>query len=112
MIKQYLIQIKIAAFILAFVLSNTFAVWATYQVVTGREAKKDKKVIIEIVENHNEDLISQQEHSNEIAKIQKQYEAKLSAINLVSSVDTCPISDFERVWNEAAAVANSYTIQN
>jgi hypothetical protein len=78
-----------------------------YKLATGKQAKKEVKVITEIVENQNEDIISIQEHTKKVAQLQKQYEKKLANISRVDSPSDCSVSDFERVWNEAIGIANS-----
>ena len=83
-----------------------------YQLATGQVAKKTVKVANTKIENHNEDTISLQRHSNDIAKIQKSYEKKLRELSLVPRGDSCNIGDFERVWNEAISITNSVQLSD
>ena len=105
-------QYKFLAAIVAIgvILSGTFLFGVDYQ--KGKEAKKEVKIIKAEVEDHNEDTISQQKHTNDIAKIQKSHEKELRKLRLVVSGNTCAVGDIERLWNEAAIVANSYVVEN
>ena len=76
------------------------------------EVKKDKKVLIAEVEDHNEDVISLKEHTAIIAEKQKQYKKSLENISLVDNSIPCPVVDLERVYNETIKAANSMHFQN
>ena len=83
-----------------------------YNQATGKVAKETVKVANAKIENHNEDTISLQEHTNDIAKIQKSYEEELRKLNLVQRSDTCNISDYERLHNEAVSIANNVQFED
>jgi hypothetical protein len=106
------LQYKFLAALLAIgaILSGAFLFGVDYQ--KGKQAKKEVKIIIKEVINSNEDSISQQKHTNDIAKIQKSHEKELRELRLVVGGDICAIGDIERLWNEAAIVANSYVVEN
>ena len=86
--------------------------WAGYQVASGKVAKQEKKIIIDQVENHNEDIISLEAHTAKITELEKRYQEKLSRIPSVPVDIDCPVDDFKRVWDEASAIANSVHIED
>ena len=104
--NRLLLGIGIASFIFA------SGVWIGYQVQSGKEAKKDIKIITKEVENHNEDLISLSEHNKRVKQIQGAYEKKLQNIPLIDSSADCPIGDHERMHNEAIRAANNVRFTN
>jgi hypothetical protein len=83
-----------------------------YKLATGKQAKQEVKIITKKVENQNEDIISLQEHTKEIAKLQKQYKQKLANIPVVVSPSDCSVSDYQRVWDEAIGVANTVHVED
>lgn len=86
--------------------------WLGYQYATGKEAKKDIKIITNELENHNEDLISLQEHTRLIEETKRQAQKRNEGIPRVDTDIVCPISEHERMWNQAVRNANPMPIQN
>lgn len=84
--------------------------YGTWQIVSGKQAKQEVKIITTQVEDHNDDLISLAEHSAEIEQMARQYEAALRAIPRVHATSDCPVSELKRVYNEAIASVNSMRI--
>jgi predicted negative regulator of RcsB-dependent stress response len=108
MFNQYKIYILLGAF----AASNLFTAWATYQVQSGKNAKKEIQVIIEKVDNHNEDIITLAKHSETIAKMEREFERSIRAIPRVNTINNCSVDEFKRVYNEANRAANSMSIEN
>ena len=108
--KRKMIKVYLSIILLVGVISSSF--WAGYQVASGREAKRENKVIKAEVINHNEDIISLEKHTNEIAEIQKRYQKELAKLSLVQPDSVCAVDDFSGLWNEAIAITNSMHIEN
>lgn len=79
--------------------------WGTWQICTGKEAKKDVKVITNEIKNHNADTKALQKHTIEVQtrKVKAQDANKRIERNPVP-VD-CPVDEFERLWNETTFTA-------
>ena len=76
--KPYLAYIKIGIFIGY----SVFLVWSTYQVVTGRIAKKENKVIVAAVKKDNE---SKKEISTHHEKVEKEEKVATREILLLET---------------------------
>jgi len=82
-----------------------------YKIHKGKTAEQDKKIIINKVVDHNEDIITLQEHTKQIAEIEKRYKKQLADIPRVS-VNTPDCPEFRRVYNEAVRSANSVSFED
>ena len=78
-----------------------------YQLSSGKEAKQDIKIIKKQVVNHNEDALSIEKDSKNVAEKQAEHKESLERIPLVIPDTTCACDNYERLYNESNAVANS-----
>jgi len=117
-----MIPIQVKLIILAGIIAVTG--YLTYNYVTGQEAKKEVKVITDKVENHNEDVISLEEHTKQIESLARAYETQLDSIEPIrlppitiyetADLDSCLklIDEHERMYNEAIGIANTVSFEN
>ena len=85
-----------------FVLSNLFAVWATYQVTSGRYAKKENKVYKAEIKDDNQDKIAITESKSEIgAKVNEATKTIIKSQTKIIYINNCP-PDFSGMRNETA----------
>lgn len=91
--KLYVILALIAAY-------TAFVIFATWQVATGREARKDLKVIEKQVEDSNEDAIEIQKEVETIEKERTVVVEKIVRLPAVRASD-CPLSDVIELQSQA-----------
>jgi hypothetical protein len=111
MIKQYLIQIKIIIAAIMYFGSIGLAIWVTNEVVTGKQAKQDFKIITTEVEEYNNALSIIAKNAKNAAKESREYQKRMEAIPLPVLAD-CDYSDVERLHNEAAAITNQMLLKH
>lgn len=76
----------------------------------GKEAEEDLNIVTEEVENHNEDVITLQAHTVEIENYKRKLAEANSRIPTIDSTIDCPVSEFERMWNQAVTNTNTMRI--
>jgi len=94
MIKNYL-------FAAVFIAYTGLIIFGTWQVVSGKEAKKERKVIVATIEEHNDAVEKITDVVKEVEKVQIVYRDKIIRIPAVNPGDGCPVVELVRVRNEA-----------
>lgn len=77
-----------------------FSGYMGYQLCSGKEAKKDVKVIVNDIEKHNKDIKHLQDDTTKVQGEKEKAKQHNERIKIVYRDSVCPVSEFERLWNQ------------
>lgn len=92
-------KIYIAIALIVGISSSSF--YVGFQVATGREAKKDVKLLSKAIEDSNEDQIEIIEHIAEVNKTTNEATREIIKIKTIVVTERCIVNDVIRLRNEA-----------
>ncbi len=101
MISNLWNQYKIPVMLLLIAGYSAFLIWSTWQVATGREAKKELNVVEEKIDQHNESEVEIGETVRYVEKTKIQYRDRIVHLPPVDVSGPCPIDELTRLRNEA-----------